>query len=178
MDCSLPGSSVHGISQARRLEWVAIFFSRGSSWPRYWTPVSCIAGRFFTIWATREVQIYPHMPLYFLPPAPLCPTLSLCNPDLPSLENISRLNVYVPHKFISCNLTPSVMALGGGVFEGWLGHEGGALMNRISALKKEAAEVALTPSPRWGHGIQDQEAGSHQTQNLNLHLPRLQKGKK
>ena len=47
-----------------------------------------------------------------------------------------------------------------------------------SALKKEAAEVALTPSPRWGHGIQDQEAGSHQTWNLNLHAPRLQKSKK
>ena len=37
------GSSVHGISQARRLEWVVISFSRGSSWPRTWTKVSCIA---------------------------------------------------------------------------------------------------------------------------------------
>ena len=52
MDCSLPGSSVHGIFQARVLEWVAISFSRGSSWPRDWTWVSCIAGRRFTIWAT------------------------------------------------------------------------------------------------------------------------------
>ena len=41
MDCRLPGSSVHGISQARVLEWVAISFSRGSSWPRYSTIVSC-----------------------------------------------------------------------------------------------------------------------------------------
>ena len=54
MECSLPGSSVHGILQARILEWVAIPFSRGSSWPRGWTWDSCIAGRFFTIWATRE----------------------------------------------------------------------------------------------------------------------------
>ena len=54
MDCSLPGSSVHGIFQARALEWVAISFSRGSSRPRDWTCVSCIAGRRFTIWATRE----------------------------------------------------------------------------------------------------------------------------
>ena len=46
MDCSLPGSSVHGILQARILEWVAISF-RGSSWPRDWTWVSSIAGRFF-----------------------------------------------------------------------------------------------------------------------------------
>ena len=54
MVCSLPGSSVHGILQARILEWVAIFFSRGSSWPRDRTWVSCIAGRLFIIWATRE----------------------------------------------------------------------------------------------------------------------------
>ena len=54
MDCSLPGSSVHGVFQARVLEWVAISFSRGSSWPRDRTQVSRMAGRRFTIWATRE----------------------------------------------------------------------------------------------------------------------------
>ena len=48
--CSPPGSSVHEIPQARILEWVTIPFSRGSSWPRDQTQVSCIAGRFFTIW--------------------------------------------------------------------------------------------------------------------------------
>ena len=53
-DCSLSGSSVHGILQARMLEWVAMPSSRGSSWPRGQTCISCIAGRFFTIWATRE----------------------------------------------------------------------------------------------------------------------------
>ena len=47
MDWSPPGSSVHGILQARILEWVAILFSRWSSWPRDPTWVSCIAGRFF-----------------------------------------------------------------------------------------------------------------------------------
>ena len=52
MDYSQPGSSVHRIFQARTLEWVAIPFSRGSSRPRDWTLVSCIAGRFFTLWAT------------------------------------------------------------------------------------------------------------------------------
>ena len=46
MDYSPPGSSVHGILQARTLEWVAIFYSRISSWPKDWTWVSCIAGRF------------------------------------------------------------------------------------------------------------------------------------
>ena len=54
MDCRPPGSSVHGIFQTRILEWVVILFSRGSSQPRDWTQVSCIAIRFFTIWATRE----------------------------------------------------------------------------------------------------------------------------
>ena len=52
MDYSLPGSSVHGIHQARVLEWVAISFSRGSSQPRDRTWVSLTAGRHFTIWAT------------------------------------------------------------------------------------------------------------------------------
>ena len=52
MDSSPPGSSVHGILQVRRLEWVAISFSRGSSQLRDQTQVSHIAGRSFTIWAT------------------------------------------------------------------------------------------------------------------------------
>ena len=56
MDYSLPGSSEHEILQARILEWVAIPFSTGSSQPRDWTPVSCFAGGFFTVWATREAD--------------------------------------------------------------------------------------------------------------------------
>ena len=55
MDCGPPGSSVHGIFQARVLEWVAISFSRGSSWSRDQTWVSRTVGRCFTMWATREV---------------------------------------------------------------------------------------------------------------------------
>ena len=47
MDCSSPGSSVHGILQARILEWIAVPLSRGSSWPRDQTKISWIAGRFF-----------------------------------------------------------------------------------------------------------------------------------
>ena len=54
MDCSLPGSSLHEILQARVLEWVAISFSRGSSQPRDRTWVPHIPGRCFNIWATRE----------------------------------------------------------------------------------------------------------------------------
>ena len=55
VDCSLPGFSIHGILQARILEWVTISFFRWSLWPRDRTQVSCIVGRHFTIWATREV---------------------------------------------------------------------------------------------------------------------------
>ena len=55
-DCSPPGSPVHGILQERILEWVATSFSRRSSPPRDWTRVSCISGRFFTVWATREAH--------------------------------------------------------------------------------------------------------------------------
>ena len=56
VDCSLFRFSVRGIFQARVLEWVAISFSRGSSWPRDWAQVSHTVGRCFTLWATREVQ--------------------------------------------------------------------------------------------------------------------------
>ena len=56
MDCSPQGSSVHGILQARILEWVAISFSRGSSRPRDRTQVSRIAGRRFILWVTREAR--------------------------------------------------------------------------------------------------------------------------
>ena len=56
MDYSLPCSSIHGIFQARVMEWVAISFFRGYSQPGDRTQVSCITGRHFTIWATREAQ--------------------------------------------------------------------------------------------------------------------------
>ena len=54
--CSPAGSSVHGILQARILQWVAISFSRGSSWSRDQTLVSLIAGKFFTIWPISEAS--------------------------------------------------------------------------------------------------------------------------
>ena len=58
MDCSLPGSSVHGISQTRILQWVAIPFSRGSSLLRHHTRM---AGIFFTVWATRGKSSIPQV---------------------------------------------------------------------------------------------------------------------
>ena len=56
LDCSPPSSSVHGIFQARILEWIAISSSKGSSQPRDQTCVSCITGGFFTCWAIRKAQ--------------------------------------------------------------------------------------------------------------------------
>ena len=73
MDCRLLGSSAHGILQTRILEWVAIPFSRGSSQPRDQTQVSCIEGRFFTVWATRVGEIND----FFLGSCPI-----FCPPDL------------------------------------------------------------------------------------------------
>ena len=58
MDCSPPGASVHGISQARILEWVALSFSRGASQLRDWTCISCIGRWILYHWATREAQPY------------------------------------------------------------------------------------------------------------------------
>ena len=74
MDCSPPGSIVCGILQARVLEWVAIPFSRGSSWPSDWTLVFCIADRFFTFWVNRFT---------------LCTVLTLCT--FSSVQSLSRV---------------------------------------------------------------------------------------
>ena len=79
MDCSLPGSSVHGILRVSILEWVAIAFSGGSSRPRDWASISCVAGRFFTIWF-----VLCHFQKWFPPaagdrlPSRSCPGLALC----------------------------------------------------------------------------------------------------
>ena len=71
VDCSPPGSSVRGILQARILEWVAISFSRRSSWPRNQTQVSHIAGRCFNLWATiavcRNLFYHSHHSMLIVP---------------------------------------------------------------------------------------------------------------
>ena len=68
MNCSLLGSTVHGVFQARVLEWIAISFSGVSSWPRDPTLgscVSCIAGELSTCWATGEAISWPYVRVYF-----------------------------------------------------------------------------------------------------------------
>ena len=108
-DCTPPGSSVHGIFQARILEWVAISFSRGSFQPRNQSQVSCIAGRFFTLQATKEAlspfssvqfshsvvsdSLPPPEPQHASPPCPSpapggylhsCPLSQRCHPIISS----------------------------------------------------------------------------------------------
>ena len=78
LDCSPPGSSVHGILQARILEWVAIPFSKRSSWPRGGTQVSRNAGSFFTIWVTREAHMWIYIYLFICLSVCLSTYLCLC----------------------------------------------------------------------------------------------------
>ena len=83
LDYSPPSSSVHGIVQVRILEWLAIPFSRGSSWPRDRTWVSHIAGRFFTIWATRSMGAKTMTTFVIFVSQHLSPVLVHCKPSTP-----------------------------------------------------------------------------------------------
>ena len=84
MDCSPPGSSVHGILQARILEWVAIPFSRASSCPRDWTRISYVSwiGRgFFTTSATWEAPSWLWEWVLNYPTVPFCLEITACAMD-------------------------------------------------------------------------------------------------
>ena len=118
MAYSLPGSPVHGILQARILEWVAIPFSRRSAWPRDQTQVSCIAGRFFTIWATRAAlenrsQLQGCFPGLSLTGFPffgrisrdlVCVFFSLCLPLVYFLDPIFSVLVFCSLEFLATKL--------------------------------------------------------------------------
>ena len=122
MDCNPPGSSVHGIFQARVLEWVAISFSRRSSQPRDRTQVSHTAGRLFTVWATREaysikiddtfslfiyfihssayISVNPNLPIPPIPLSPACIYICLSisafqiRSSIPFLESTYNVLIY------------------------------------------------------------------------------------
>ena len=85
MECSPPGSCIHGISQAKILEWAAIPFSNGSSWPRDQTWVSCVAGRFITVWVNIHISF------------PFCISFSFWSEhwvELPVLQSQFSLVIY------------------------------------------------------------------------------------
>ena len=94
--CDPMDYTVHGILQARMLEWIAVPFSRGSSQPRNWTQVSLIAGRFFTSWATTEALVLRGS--YFISPKKQEPAQALC------VELISL--VCVSHSVMSDSFNP------------------------------------------------------------------------
>ena len=101
MDCSLPGSSVHGIFQARVLEWIAISFSRGSARPRDRTQVSCMVDRRFTIWATREVLAF-HSHIYFKELEKICLFCILfiyCSVSLSEVPNFLLIPFFCLYNF-------------------------------------------------------------------------------
>ena len=92
MDCSPSGSSVPEISQTRILEWVAIFSSRGSSQPRDQTQVSCIAGRFFTIWAITEAPYFAfnsYLDIFYL----ISLNSSLISPNISYMEYTKCMHI-------------------------------------------------------------------------------------
>ena len=112
VDCSLPGSSIHGILQARMLAWVATAFSRGSgdhsllrgfSQRRDETWVSCVADGLFTIWATRETPELPWTPFspLFLW-SPIASRLSLAGGVFWGCRGPSSPDCVVPHCPLQC----------------------------------------------------------------------------
>ena len=138
-DSLQPHTIVHGILQARILEWVAFPFFRGSSQPTGWTQFSHIAGRFFTSWANgREAQwqtffpflilcchsdIWFHLNLVKVKVAQLCPTL--CSPMDYAVHEIlqARILERVPFPFSRVSSQPrdwaQVSLIVGGFFTSW-----------------------------------------------------------
>ena len=90
--CILSGSSVHGISQVRMLEWVAIYFSRGSSQPRDGTHVSCIGRQILYHWANRETPC--NQSVAAAAAKSLQPCLTLCDPIDGSLPGSSVHGIF------------------------------------------------------------------------------------
>ena len=105
MNCDPPGSSIHGISQARLLEWVAISCSKGSSWPRDWTHISCIGRWILYHWALAFMEERKRCLLVaksnareqWLPPAAKRGTVS-AKMTLNIIENISTCQMFLSTK--------------------------------------------------------------------------------
>ena len=156
------------------LERVAILFSRGTSWPRDWTQVSCNSGRFFTTWATREASKYVVVPLslvwYFATPhisasqASLSFTVSWSLLKLMSIESVMASNHFILccPLFSSClqsfpassgsqstrvSASASVLAKN---IQGWFPLR---LPDWISLLSKRLSSLESSPAPLWKHQL-------------------------
>ena len=132
MDWSPPGSSVQGTLQARILEWVAISFSRRSSQPRNQTQVSSIAGRFFSIWATREAPKYWSGQPIPSPGEPPDPGIKLGSPALQEDYLLAKLLGKPKERFP------------------WLGNE-----PRPWWWKRQILVTVYTVSNIWKYGIRE-----------------------
>ena len=95
--------TVHGILQARILEWVAVPFSRASSQPRNWTQISCTAGEFFTIWATREAPMLSQTASHVFRALPReRASVTSCFKFLPLLDSLFSSSVSHPEASVFC----------------------------------------------------------------------------
>ena len=101
----MPGSSVHEILQERILEWVTISFFRASSRPRGRTRVSCIAGRLFTIWETRETHFFTFLSLTSLIKTISCLTLEFQLKFMASIDTRTDWLWYLPQLIFFLTLT-------------------------------------------------------------------------
>ena len=123
----LPGSSVHGILQARILERVAMPSSRGSAWPRDRTCISCIAGRFFTAELLGMPTIYAWKMKVKVKVAKLC--LTLCNPMDYTVHGIlqARILKWIAFPFgrgsSQARDRTQVSCIAGGFFTSWATRE-------------------------------------------------------
>ena len=149
MDYSLTGSSVHGISQERILEWVAIFFSRETSWSRDRTQVSCIAGGFFTYWVTREAFVVirspSHVQLFMTPWTATC---QASQGKLP-IQNKDKLYVYVACIFKGNMGTDYVhIQLSGW----WMSQRSN---RKLQLWCRQRLATALSDTGYWGNGMKD-----------------------
>ena len=155
MDCTLTGSSVHGIFLARILEWVAVSFSRWSSQTKNRTQVSCVAGRFFTKWTTREALALE------IPPKSL--EVVLLKGEAAWKINsyqISMDNARTPEAFRAtpcCQLSCAVWILM--QLDSLCGHW--ALLGRPSHLQPFEVRLCLFLSHGWW-GLSAQQAVPHQ----------------
>ena len=98
MDRSPPGSSVHGISQARMLDWIAISFSRGSSWPRERTHISCFTSWFFTAEPLGKLLFSSFMKAFF--PGEFCNFMSwLIGNGFPKIHLLRLCSAFIVTKY-------------------------------------------------------------------------------
>ena len=146
MDCSPPGSSVHGILQARIVEWVAISYSRGSSQPRERTCISCLAGGFFTIEPAQKPHLEAHYPRYSLKTI-----LSISEPV--SAVTLWKLPCeWLPGNMTSQHLTKSITGVSFPTSPAWCPYPsfpgGSALGNDITTQQEAHSDPGGYPWPR------------------------------